>query len=45
MKATRPWIEETREFFGLIIVMTVLLINLTWLKKKQIEVIPSPGDR
>ena len=27
MKAETPWVEETREFFGLVIVMTVLLIN------------------
>jgi hypothetical protein len=26
MKAEKPWIEETREFFGLIIVMAVLVI-------------------
>jgi hypothetical protein len=34
MKVTRPWIEETREFFGLIIVIIVLLINILWLKQK-----------
>ena len=33
MKATKPWIEETREFFGLVIVLTVLLINMLWLRK------------
>ena len=27
MQATKPWIEETREFFGLVIVIVVLLIN------------------
>jgi hypothetical protein len=27
MKAETPWVEEPREFFGLVIVMTVLLIN------------------
>ena len=27
MQATKPWIEETREFFGLAIVIVVLLIN------------------
>ena len=27
MKAETPWVEETREFFGLVIVITVLLIN------------------
>ncbi|MEP6583673.1 MAG: transmembrane 220 family protein [Ginsengibacter sp.] len=33
MKATKPWIEETREFFGLVIVISVLLINMFWLRK------------
>ncbi len=27
MKAETPWVEETREFFGLIILITVLLVN------------------
>ena len=27
MKATKPWIEETREFFGLMITIGVLVIN------------------
>ncbi len=27
MKASSPWIEETREFFGLIILISVLIIN------------------
>jgi len=27
MKATKPWIEETREFFGLVICIVVLGIN------------------
>jgi len=27
MKATKPWIEETREFFGLMILIVVLAIN------------------
>ena len=27
MKAEKPWIEETREFFGLFICIAVLLIN------------------
>lgn len=35
MKATRPWIEETREFFGLVIIIVVLLINLFWLKQTK----------
>ena len=33
MKATKPWIEETREFFGLMIVVVVLVINMIWLKR------------
>jgi len=33
MKASTPWIEETREFFGLIILIVVLLINLLYVKK------------
>lgn len=27
MKASEPWIEETREFFGLLILILVLLVN------------------
>ena len=27
MKASTPWIEETREFFGLLILIIVLMIN------------------
>jgi hypothetical protein len=27
MQATKPWIEKTREFFGLLIVAGALLIN------------------
>jgi hypothetical protein len=34
MKATRPWIEETREFLGLIILIIALLINWVWVRKK-----------
>jgi hypothetical protein len=33
MKATKPWIEETREFFGLLILIVVLFINMIWLRK------------
>jgi hypothetical protein len=33
MKAEKPWIEATREFGGLMIVIIVLLINLFWLHK------------
>lgn len=35
MKATKPWIEETREFFGLLIIITVLLINNFWLRRNR----------
>lgn len=35
MKASTPWIEETREFFGLLILITVLSINLYTLKKES----------
>ena len=35
MKATKPWIEEAREFGGLIIVSIVLLINMAWLRKSE----------
>lgn len=35
MKATKPWIEETREFFGLLIVIIVLLINTIWLRRNR----------
>ena len=34
MKATKPWIEETREFGGLLILIVALVINMVWLKKK-----------
>ncbi len=27
MKAEQPWVEETREFFGLVIILIVLAIN------------------
>lgn len=33
MKATKPWIEDTREFFGLFILMAVLGIN--YIKSRQ----------
>jgi len=34
MKATKPWIEETREFFGLLILIVVFLINYFYSRKK-----------
>jgi hypothetical protein len=27
MKATKPWIEQTREFFGVLIIIVALLLN------------------
>lgn len=35
MKASTPWIEDTREFFGLIILIAVLAINYFYAKRKQ----------
>jgi hypothetical protein len=35
MKAEKPWIEEAREFFGLVIVIGVLLINYIYLSRKK----------
>ena len=35
MKASSPWIEETREFFGLVILLSVSLINLLVSKKEE----------
>ncbi len=34
MKASAPWIEETREFFGLLILILVLLINYLVYKRR-----------
>ena len=33
MQATKPWIEETREFFGLLLLISTTIINKIWLKK------------
>ncbi|NSL88765.1 transmembrane 220 family protein [Chitinophaga solisilvae] len=33
MKATKPWIEDTREFFGLFICIAVLGVNYLYSKK------------
>ena len=33
MKATRPWIEETREFGGLALILVVMLVNFFWLRR------------
>ena len=37
MKAETPWIEETREFFGLIILIVVLLINYFYGRRKSLN--------
>lgn len=34
MKATKPWIEDTREFFGLILLTGALLVNYIASKKR-----------
>lgn len=35
MKAEKPWIEETREFFGLWIIIAVLSLNMIWFSRKR----------
>jgi len=35
MKAEKPWIEDTREFGGLLILIVVLLINYFFAKRKR----------
>jgi hypothetical protein len=35
MKATKPWIEETREFGGLAIILLVMTINFFWLRRNR----------
>ena len=35
MKAEKPWIEETREFFGLIILIVVLAIDFFYSRKRS----------
>jgi len=37
MKAEKPWIEETREFFGLVILIVVLAVNYFYARKKSNE--------
>jgi hypothetical protein len=34
MKASTPWIEDTREFFGLVILIVVLAVNYIYAKRK-----------
>jgi len=36
MKAEQPWIEETREFFGLVILIVVLLVDFYSKRKMKI---------
>jgi len=35
MKATKPWIEETREFGGLAIILIVMTVNFFWLRRSR----------
>ena len=35
MKAETPWVEEAREFFGLIILIAVLLIDYLYAKRRM----------
>lgn len=35
MKAEKPWIEDTREFFGLAILIAVLMINYWYAKRNK----------
>ncbi len=35
MKATKPWIEATREFLGLLILIIVLFVNYFYFKRKH----------
>lgn len=35
MKAEKPWIEETREFFGLLILIVVLLVDYVYSRKRK----------
>ena len=36
MKAEKPWIEETREFFGLLLLIIALLVNYFYAKRRSI---------
>jgi hypothetical protein len=36
MKASTPWIEDTREFFGLCLVTFALLMNYLYVKRKKL---------
>ncbi|HRH50501.1 MAG TPA: transmembrane 220 family protein [Panacibacter sp.] len=35
MKAEKPWVEESREFFGLVILIVVLAIDLFYARKRK----------
>ncbi|WP_166727613.1 transmembrane 220 family protein [Mucilaginibacter gilvus] len=35
MKAEKPWIEESREFFGLVILIVVIAINWAYMKRLE----------
>ncbi len=37
MKATKPWIEETREFFGLVILIVVFLVDYFYARKRLLK--------
>ncbi|MBC7826579.1 MAG: transmembrane 220 family protein [Chitinophagaceae bacterium] len=41
MKAKKPWIEATREFFGLVILIVVLLVNYFY-SRRRIQSIHKP---
>ena len=38
MKAEQPWIEESREFFGLVILIVVLLIDYFYAKRRSANI-------
>jgi hypothetical protein len=35
MKATTPWIEETRECMGLCILIVALILNMVWISRRK----------
>ena len=35
MKADKPWVEESREFFGLVILIVVLVIDLVYARRRK----------
>lgn len=38
MKAEKPWIEESREFFGLVILIIVMVVNWANLSRQRVRV-------